>query len=157
MMRIREESRVKICYMRNARSLYGGEGLRYETTGSAGADLRAAIDSPMTLGRHERVYIPTGIAIEMPEYMMGGVYSRSGLGSKHGIVVTQGVGVIDSDYRGELLVALSNRGDVPYTVKVGERIAQLVFHYIMLPQFDIVEHLTPTVRGTGSFGSTGKE
>ena len=152
-----QENIVKICYMRDARNLYGEQGLHYETVGSAGADLRADIDSPITLGIHDKIYIPTGIAIEMPEYMMGGIYSRSGLGSKHGIIVTQGVGVIDSDYRGELLVALCNRGDAPYTIQIGERIAQLVFHYILHPQLQVHTHLNPTSRGTGAFGSTGQE
>lgn len=152
-----KENTIKLHYMRTARTLYGEEGLCYATSGSAGADLRAIIDAPFTLGRGKRAYIPTGIAIEMPSYVMGGIYSRSGLGSKHGIIVTQGVGVIDSDYRGEILVALSNRGTAPYTIAVGERIAQIVFHYIMIPHVQVVEELEETSRGTGAFGSTGKE
>lgn len=152
------ESSVRICYLRDARSLYDNDGgLYYGTPGSAGADIRAAIESPYTLEVNAKTYIPTGLSIAMPEYIMGGVYSRSGLGSKFGIVVTQGVGVIDSDYRGEIMVALSNRGDKAYTIQVGERIAQLVFHYILHPKLEHVTVLDETERGKGAFGSTGRE
>lgn len=147
---------IAVCYTDDARELYGEEGLYYATSGSAGADLRSAMEGDVTLGVYEQAYIPTGISLAMPECMMGAIYSRSGLGSRFGIMVTQGVGVIDADYRGEIIVALSNRGTKPYTIARGERIAQLVFHYVLHPQIQIATHLGQTQRGSGAFGSTGK-
>ena len=126
------------------------------TKGSAGYDIYAAIKESITIEPGKRVLIPTGIAAEIPEGTAGFIFTRSGLGIKHGIHVTNGVGVIDSDYRGEIHVGLHNLSEVSYTVNPGERVAQL----IIMPYFkvDIIEadELDETKRGEGGFGSTGK-
>lgn len=126
------------------------------TEGSAGLDLAACIDRDVTIAPRQLVCIPTGVAIALPgpEYVAL-VFARSGLGIKHGIALSNGVGVIDSDYRGELQVGLSNLSDTPYTIRPGDRIAQLVVTPVVLPQVEIVEELEDTGRGTGGFGSTG--
>lgn len=127
------------------------------TSGSAGADLCACIDSPITLEPGKRVLVPTGIAIALPESNYAAfIFARSGLGVKHGITLSNGVGVIDSDYRGELRVGLCNLGDEPYTIKCGERIAQLVVMKVENFSFSEVPSLDSTERGTGGFGSTGR-
>ena len=126
------------------------------TKGSAGLDLYAAIETELTIEPGKRVLIPTGIAAEIPEGTAGFIFTRSGLGIKKGIHVTNGVGVIDSDYRGEIHVGLHNLSDEAYTISPQERIAQL----IIMPYFavDIIEteSLNSTERGDGGFGSTGK-
>ncbi|WP_297200760.1 dUTP diphosphatase [uncultured Flavonifractor sp.] len=126
------------------------------TEGSAGLDLAACIDRDVTIAPRQLVCIPTGVAIALPgpEYVAL-VFARSGLGIKHGIALSNGVGVIDSDYRGELQVGLTNLSDTPYTIRPGDRIAQLVVTPVVLPQVEIVEELEDTGRGTGGFGSTG--
>ena len=126
------------------------------TEGSAGLDLAACIDRDVTIAPRQLVCIPTGVAIALPgpEYVAL-VFARSGLGIKHGIALSNGVGVIDSDYRGELQVGLANLSDTPYTIRPGDRIAQLVVTPVVLPQVEIVEELEDTGRGTGGFGSTG--
>lgn len=126
------------------------------TEGSAGLDLAACIDQDVTIAPRQLVRIPTGVAIALPgpEYVAL-VFARSGLGIKHGIALSNGVGVIDSDYRGELQVGLTNLSDTPYTIHPGDRIAQLVVSPVVLPQVEIVEELEDTERGTGGFGSTG--
>ena len=126
------------------------------TEGSAGLDLAACIDRDVTIAPRQLVCIPTGVAIALPgpEYVAL-VFARSGLGIKHGIALSNGVGVIDSDYRGELQVGLTNLSDTPYTIHPGDRIAQLVVTPVVLPQVEIVEELEDTGRGTGGFGSTG--
>lgn len=126
------------------------------TEGSAGLDLAACIDRDVTIAPRQLVCIPTGVAIALPgpEYVAL-VFARSGLGIKHGIALSNGVGVIDSDYRGELQVGLTNLSDTPYTIRPGDRIAQLVVTPVALPQVEIVEELEDTGRGTGGFGSTG--
>lgn len=126
------------------------------TEGSAGLDLAACIDRDVTIAPRQLVCIPTGVAIALPgpEYVAL-VFARSGLGIKHGIALSNGVGVIDSDYRGELQVGLTNLSDTPYTIRPGDRIAQLVVTPVALPQVEIVEELEDTERGTGGFGSTG--
>ena len=126
------------------------------TEGSAGLDLAACIDRDVTIAPRQLVRIPTGVAIALPgpEYVAL-VFARSGLGIKHGIALSNGVGVIDSDYRGELQVGLTNLSDTPYTIRPGDRIAQLVVTPVVLPQVEIVEELEDTGRGTGGFGSTG--
>ena len=126
------------------------------TEGSAGLDLAACIDEPVTIAPRALVRIPTGIAIALPspDYVAL-VFARSGLGIRHGIALSNGVGVIDSDYRGELQVGLTNLSDTPYTIRPGDRIAQLVVTPVALPQVEIVEELEDTGRGTGGFGSTG--
>ena len=126
------------------------------TEGSAGLDLAACIGRDGTFAPRQLVCIPTGVAIALPgpEYVAL-VFARSGLGIRHGIALSNGVGVIDSDYRGELQVGLTNLSDTPYTIHPGDRIAQLVVTPVVLPQVEIVEELEDTGRGTGGFGSTG--
>ena len=127
------------------------------TEGSAGLDLRACLEEPVTIAPRQMVTIPTGVAMALPgqEYV-GLIFARSGLGVKHGVSLSNGVGVIDSDYRGELKVGLTNLSDVPYTIQPGDRIAQLVVTPVALPQVEIVTELDDTGRGTGGFGSTGQ-
>ena len=127
------------------------------TEGSAGLDLRACLEEPVTIAPRQLVTIPTGVAMALPgqEYV-GLIFARSGLGVKHGVSLSNGVGVIDSDYRGELKVGLTNLSDVPYTIQPGDRIAQLVVTPVALPQVEIVTELDDTGRGTGGFGSTGQ-
>jgi len=129
----------------------------YATEGSAAVDLRAVIDAPVILAPGERALIPTGIAIA-PETsgVVAIVAARSGLSIKHGIALTNGIGVIDSDYRGEIGVSLTNQSDKPYTVSPGDRIAQLMFIPVLHANLILSETLDETVRGEGGFGSTGK-
>ena len=130
----------------------------YATEGSAAVDLRAALDEGQTITilPGERYTFPTGISIA-PERtdVVAIVAARSGLGVKHGIVPANGIGVIDSDYRGEIHVCLRNNGSEPFTVTRGDRIAQLLFMPILTALFTEVEELDATDRGTGGFGSTG--
>ncbi len=128
----------------------------YGTEYSAGADLYACIDTPITIQPGETIPIPIGIAIEVPVGYAGLVYARSGMACKRGLAPANKVGVIDSDYRGELLVMLHNHGQQPQTVNSGDRVAQLVLTPVLTPTFDLVDELTDTDRGTGGFGSTGK-
>lgn len=131
--------------------------LTYATLGSAGIDLRACIaESEVTILPGARHLFPTGIAVEctMPG-IAGFVYSRSGLGTKEGIVVSQGVGVIDPDYRGEILVSLLNTSPEPRVITQGQRIAQLVFQPVYRAEILPVETLSSTDRGAGGFGHTG--
>ena len=127
------------------------------TEGSAGADLCAAVDGPVTIRPHTAEQIPTGLAIELPscEYAAF-VFARSGLSRKHGVAPVNGVGVIDSDYRGEIIVALVNQFDEPYTIMPGERVAQLVVMPVISAEFRLTDELSDTARGAGGFGSTGK-
>lgn len=127
------------------------------TEGSAGADLYACIEAPVTIHPGELVKIPTGIAIE-PESSELAVFlfARSGLGVKHGICLSNGVGVVDSDYRGEICVGLCNVSDKEYTVQPQERIAQMVVMPVIFADIIETETLGDTVRGSGGFGSTGK-
>ena len=129
----------------------------YATPGSAAMDLHACVDAAVTLRPGGRAVIPTGIAIALPgpEYVAL-VCSRSGMGARHGITLSNSVGVIDSDYRGELTVGLVNHGDVPYTIQPGDRIAQLMVLPILRPTLTVVEELDETERGAGGFGSTGR-
>lgn len=127
------------------------------TEGSAGMDLYACIDSPVTLGAGEKVVIPTGIAIELPSAELAAfVFARSGLAIKHGIGLLNGVGVIDSDYRGEICVGVVNQLAEPYTIAPDERIAQLVIMPVSLITPVEAQSLDDTARGEGGFGSTGK-
>ena len=128
------------------------------TPGSAGMDLCACIEQEVTINPGDLVIIPTGIAIALPsnEYMAN-IYARSGLGVKHGICLSNGVGVIDSDYRGEVCVGLCNVSKTPYTVTPGERVAQLVTAPISVMEAEEVDELDNTSRGEGGFGSTGKK
>ena len=127
------------------------------TAGSAGLDLRACLDEPLTIAPRQLARIPTGVAIALPgpEYAAL-IFARSGLGVKHGISLSNGVGVIDSDYRGEIMVGLTNLSEEPYTIHPGDRIAQLVVTPVVLPQLELMAELDETDRGTGGFGSTGQ-
>ena len=126
------------------------------TDGSAGMDLYACIDSPVTLGAGEKAVIPTGIAIELPSAELAAfVFARSGLAIKHGIGLLNGVGVIDSDYRGEICVGVINQLAEPYTIAPDERIAQLVIMPVSLITPVEAQSLDDTARGEGGFGSTG--
>lgn len=127
------------------------------TEGSAGMDLYACIDSPVTLGAGEKAVIPTGIAIELPSAELAAfVFARSGLAIKHGIGLLNGVGVIDSDYRGEICVGVINQLAESYTIAPDERIAQLVIMPVSLITPVEAQSLDDTARGEGGFGSTGK-
>lgn len=129
----------------------------YATGGSAGMDLCACIDEPLVLRPGERVRVPTGFAMGLPgPRWVGLIFARSGLGARHGITLPNGVGVIDSDYRGEVQVALTNLGDTPYEIQPGERIAQLVVLPVERIAWRVVTELDGTERGSGGFGSTGR-
>ncbi|AFM42415.1 deoxyuridine 5'-triphosphate nucleotidohydrolase Dut [Desulfosporosinus acidiphilus SJ4] len=128
----------------------------YATPASAGVDLCACLEEKFVINPGDQVKIPTGIAIELPsQYMVALVFARSGLASRSGIGLTNGVGVIDSDYRGEIQVLLQNLGSVPVTINPGDRIAQMVFMPVFQAHLQEVSNLGETVRGTGGFGSTG--
>jgi dUTP pyrophosphatase len=129
----------------------------YATPGSAGMDLRALLDAPLELKPGQTELIPTGIAIHMQDRDLAAVIlPRSGLGHKNGIVLGNLVGLIDSDYQGQLMVSCWNRGQASFTVQPGERIAQLVFVPVIQAQFERVETFTESERGTGGFGSSGR-
>lgn len=126
------------------------------TSGAAGMDLYACITEKITVEPQKIAVIPTGIAIELPNPSVAAfVYARSGLGIKHGICLANGVGVIDSDYRGEICVGLCNVSDKPYTVELFERVAQMVIAPVIVPTVTEVSELSDTDRGEGGFGSTG--
>ena len=129
----------------------------YATPGSAGLDLRACLDAPLTLGANAWQLIPTGMAIYLhdPGYAAM-ILPRSGLGHKHGIVLGNLVGLIDSDYQGQLMVSAWNRSNVPFTIEPMERIAQLVIVPVVQAQFRVVSEFVATERGEGGYGSTGK-
>ena len=129
----------------------------YATPGSAGLDLRACIDAPVELAANAWKLIPTGIAvwIKDPGYAAL-VLPRSGLGHKHGIVLGNLVGLIDSDYQGQLMVSCWNRSDTPFVLQPMERLAQLVIVPVMQATFNVVDEFPPTERGAGGYGSTGK-
>ena len=134
------------------------EAARVPTYGSeaaAGADLYACEAGEVTIRPHETRLIHTGIAMEIPEGLVGLIYARSGLASKKGLAPANKVGVIDSDYRGEIMVALHNHGEEAQTIANGERIAQIVFAPYYAAEFKVVEELADTARGDGGFGSTG--
>jgi dUTP pyrophosphatase len=129
----------------------------YATAGSAGLDLRACIDAPMVIEPGETRLVPTGLAIHLadPGYAAM-ILPRSGLGHKHGIVLGNLVGLIDSDYQGELMVSTWNRGSAAFTLNPMERLAQLVVVPVMQVELNIVESFDDSQRGSGGFGSTGK-
>lgn len=128
------------------------------TPGSAGLDLYACLDAPLEIPGRGHAVLPTGIAIALPDVAYAAfVFARSGLAVKHGVSLLNAVGVIDSDYRGEILVGLTNQFDESYTVQPGERIAQLVILPVLLPEVQETDSLDETIRGDGGFGSTGKE
>lgn len=129
----------------------------YATDGSAGMDLRACIDGPLELRPGETELIPSGIAIHMDDSEMAAtLLPRSGLGHKHGIVLGNLVGLIDSDYQGQVFVSCWNRGDKTFTIEPGERIAQMVFVPVIQAEFEVVEEFDRSERGAGGFGHTGK-
>lgn len=128
----------------------------YGSAYAAGADLYACEDSPVVIGGGETKFIHTGIALELPEDTVGLVYARSGLACKQDLAPANKVGVVDCDYRGEVMVALHNHGKEERTVCGGDRIAQLVIAPVLRAQFEEAESLSDTVRGAGGFGSTGK-
>jgi len=129
----------------------------YATPGSAGLDLRACLDQPLTLGPNAWQLVPTGIAIYLkdPGYAAL-ILPRSGLGHKHGIVLGNLVGLIDSDYQGQLMISAWNRSDTVFTIEPMERIAQLVIVPVLQAQFNVVMDFPATTRGEGGYGSTGK-
>ncbi|WP_290536722.1 dUTP diphosphatase [Alcanivorax sp.] len=129
----------------------------YATDGSAGLDLRAMVKEPLRLEPGQTELLPTGMAIHIsdPGYA-GMILPRSGLGHKHGIVLGNLVGLIDSDYQGELMVSCWNRGNQPFTVEPGERIAQLVIVPVMQVQLEQVDNFTNSERGSGGFGHSGR-
>jgi len=129
----------------------------YATSGSAGMDLRACLDESISISPGETVLIPTGISIYIQDPGLAAtILPRSGLGHKHGIVLGNLVGLIDSDYQGPLMVSLWNRGNEAFDINIGDRIAQLVIVPIVQTEFEIVENFTATDRGEGGFGHTGK-
>ena len=130
---------------------------RRSTDGSAGVDLRACLDAPLTLSPGECELIHTGIAIHLDDPGLAAVIlPRSGLGHKHGIVLGNLVGLIDSDYQGELMISCWNRGSEPFRVEPGERIAQLVIVPVVQVDFEVVESFSESTRGAGGFGHTGR-
>lgn len=134
------------------------QGAKLPTYGSAqaaGADLYACLEAPVTVQPGETVWIPTGLALEVPEGCAGLVYARSGMACKKGLAPANKVGVIDSDYRGEITVVLHNHGAQAQTIAPGERIAQLLITPVRTPAYREVTELSDTSRGNGGFGSTG--
>jgi dUTP pyrophosphatase len=130
---------------------------QYATSGSAGLDLRACLDAPLTLEPNAWQLVPTGIAIWLKDPGCAAlILPRSGLGHKHGIVLGNLVGLIDSDYQGQLMVSAWNRSDVAFTLQPMERLAQLVIVPVLQAQFNVVTEFPPTQRGAGGYGSTGK-
>ena len=128
------------------------------TNGSAGMDLYACIDKSVTLAPGQLAVIPTGIAIELPDNTCAAfLYARSGLGVKHGICLSNGVGVIDSDYRGEVCAGLCNVSDKPYVIEPFERVCQMVIAPVLTPDVVEVDELSDTARGEGGFGSSGRK
>lgn len=135
------------------------EGAKLPTYGSAqaaGADLYACLTDAVSIAPGETAFIPTGIALEVPVSCAGLIYARSGMACKRGLAPANKVGVVDSDYRGEIIVALHNHSSQTETVQNGERVAQFVITPVLTPAYEAVEELTDTARNQGGFGSTGK-
>ena len=128
----------------------------YGSVDAAGADLYACIEADVTIAPGETYLVKTGISIEIPVGFAGLIYARSGLSTKKGLAPANKVGVIDSDYRGEIMVALYNQSDKPQTIEPGERIAQMVITPFIQGIFNEVDELSDTARGEGGFGSTGR-
>lgn len=129
----------------------------YGSEFSAGADLYACIDQTIDIEPHTTVLIKTGISMEIPEGYAGLIYARSGLASKKGLAPANKVGVVDADYRGEIMVALHNHSEVTASIENGERIAQMVITPFLKAEFNLVDELSETLRGSGGFGSTGSK
>lgn len=129
----------------------------YATDGSAGMDLRAALEAPLVLAPGATALVPTGFAMHLADRGLAAVLlPRSGLGHKHGIVLGNLTGLIDADYQGQVFVSLWNRGDAPFTIEVGERIAQMVIVPVLRARFEIVEQFVDSARGAGGFGHSGR-
>lgn len=128
----------------------------YGSVEAAGADLYACLTQPVTIKPGESIFIPTGLAMEIPKGYAGLIYARSGLACKRGLAPANKVGVVDSDYRGEFMIVLHNHSMDSQTVEHGERIAQLVITPVFTPGFEVVDELSQTIRSGGGFGSTGK-
>ncbi|NMB04513.1 MAG: dUTP diphosphatase [Tissierellia bacterium] len=129
----------------------------YQTSGSAGVDLRAYLEQPVTLQPLERQLIPTGLHIALPNGYEAQIRARSGLSTKHGITLINAVGTIDSDYRGEIKIGLVNLSNQAYTIEPGERVAQMIISQYEQVKFELVDELDETDRGEGGFGSTDKK
>ena len=128
----------------------------YGSAEAAGADLYACLDAPVTVAPGEIFWVPTGIALEVPKGCAGLIYARSSMGTKRGLAPANKVGVIDSDYRGEVRVVLLNHSKQEQTIVPGERVAQLIITPVLTPIYEETEELSDTQRGAGGFGSTGK-
>ena len=128
----------------------------YGSAEAAGADLYACLEAPVSIEPGKTVFIPTGLSLEVPVGCAGLIYARSSLGTKRGLAPANKVGVIDSDYRGEITVVLHNHGSTAQTIESGERIAQMVITPVLTPAYEEVDDLTDTGRGQGGFGSTGQ-
>ena len=130
----------------------------YATAGSAGLDLRACLDEGIVLAPGETTLLPTGLAIHIADPSLAAVMlPRSGLGHKHGIVLGNLVGLIDSDYQGQLMVSIWNRGQTTFTIEPGERVAQMIFVPVVQAEFNLVESFEATDRGEGGFGHSGRQ
>jgi len=128
----------------------------YGSAEAAGADLYACLDAVLTIQPGETVCVPTGLAMEIPRGCAGLIYARSSLGTKRGLAPANKVGVIDSDYRGEICVMLFNHGSESQCIAPGERVAQMVITPVVTPTYEYADELSSTTRGSGGFGSTGK-
>ena len=128
----------------------------YGSCEAAGADLYACLDEPVTIEPGEIFWVPTGIALEVPKGCAGLVYARSSMGAKRGLAPANKVGVVDSDYRGEIRVVLLNHSKQAQILEPGERVAQFVITPVLRPAYELVDELSDTDRGAGGFGSTGK-
>ena len=128
----------------------------YGSVEAAGADLYACLEKELTIEPGQTAFVPTGIALEVPKGCAGLIYARSGMACKRGLAPANKVGVVDSDYRGEITVVLYNHGQAPQTIEDGERIAQFVITPVITPVYEEAEVLSDTVRNMGGFGSTGK-
>jgi dUTP pyrophosphatase len=128
----------------------------YGTAEAAGADLYACLEKELIIEPGKTAFVPTGIALEVPKGCAGLIYARSGMACKRGLAPANKVGVVDSDYRGEILVALHNHGQQSQSVENGERVAQFLITPVLTPAYEAVEELSDTVRSGGGFGSTGK-
>ena len=127
----------------------------YATEGSAGMDLYASLETPLTIKPLERVAIPTGLVIEVPENFEAQIRARSGLAIKHGLCLANGIGTIDSDYRGEVKIIIINLGTEEFTINRGDRIAQMVICPVIRANLEIITEVSTTKRSSGGFGSTG--
>lgn len=128
----------------------------YGSEQAAGADLYASLEAPVVINPGETAFIPTGISLEVPVGCAGLIYARSGIACKRGLAPANKVGVVDSDYRGEIIVALHNHGNAAQTVDNGERVAQFVITPVLTPAYVVADSLSDTARNQGGFGSTGK-